>query len=154
MLAGLPRTPQHLPRDLRDSRKRPSICRETCGSTRKRPSICRETCGSTRKRPSICRKTCGSTRERQGKRRETYGSARKRQKDFRSTSRSIVGIFKTLWPWRGFRRNSLQALFLHRTHVILYLSDRVYRGSITRNTVIGGAPHGSMAICIAIRCDI
>ena len=139
-LAGLPRTPQHLPRDLRDSRKRPSICRETCGSTRKRPSI--------------CRKTCGSTRERQGKRRETYGSARKRQKDFRSTSRSIVGIFKTLWPWRGFRRNSLQALFLHRTHVILYLNDRVYRGSITRNTAIGGAPHRSMSICVAIRYDI
>ena len=29
----------------------------------------------------------------------------------------VASISKTLWPWRGFRRNSLLALFLHRTHV-------------------------------------
>ena len=45
-LAGLPQTPKHFPRDLRDSRKRQSISRETCGSTRKRQGKRRETCGT------------------------------------------------------------------------------------------------------------
>ena len=30
--AGLPQTPKHIPRDLRDSRKHQSISRETCGT--------------------------------------------------------------------------------------------------------------------------
>ena len=59
-LAGLPQTPKHFPRDLRDSRKRQSIFRETCGSTRKRQSISRGTCGSTRKRLGKRRETCGT----------------------------------------------------------------------------------------------
>ena len=31
-LAGLPQTPKHFPRDLRDSRKRQKVFRETCGT--------------------------------------------------------------------------------------------------------------------------
>ena len=60
MLAGLPQTPRQTPQDLRDSRKRQSIFRETCGSTRKRQSISRGTCGSTRKRLGKRRETCGT----------------------------------------------------------------------------------------------
>ena len=44
--AGLPQTPRQTPQDLRDSRKRQSISRETCGSTRKHQSISHETCGT------------------------------------------------------------------------------------------------------------
>ena len=45
-LAGLPQTPKQMPRDLRDSRKRQSKCRETCGTPRKRPKVLRGTCNS------------------------------------------------------------------------------------------------------------
>ena len=99
---GLPQTSKQMPGDLRDSRKRQSKCRETCGSTRKRQSKCRETCGSTRKRQSKCYETCGTPR--------------KRPKVLRGTCNSVVGISKKFWS--GFRRNSLRALFLHRTHVV------------------------------------
>ena len=46
MLATVLQTPKSFPRDLRDSRKRQSKCRETCGSTRKRQKVFRETCGT------------------------------------------------------------------------------------------------------------
>ena len=45
--AELPQTPKHFPRDLRDSRKRQSKRRETCGSTRKHQSVSRGTCGTS-----------------------------------------------------------------------------------------------------------
>ena len=77
--------------DLRNSRKRQSISRETCGSTRKRQGKRRETCGSIRKHQSISRETCGSTRKRQGKRRETCGSTRKRQSISRGTCGTSAG---------------------------------------------------------------
>ena len=41
-----PQTPKQMPRDLRDSRKRQSKCRGTCGTPRKRKSKSRESCGT------------------------------------------------------------------------------------------------------------
>ena len=41
-----PQTPKQIPGDLRDSRKRQSKCRETCGTPRKRPKVLRGTCNS------------------------------------------------------------------------------------------------------------
>ena len=108
--------------DLRNSRKRQSISRETCGSTRKRQSISRGTCGSIRKHQSISRETCGSTRKRQGKRRETCGSTRKRQSISRGTCGTSAGHFQ-----KHFGRLQraikdillgLGSLFFHRTHVV------------------------------------
>ena len=94
--------------DLRNSRKRQSISRETCGSTRKRQGKRRETCGSTRKR--------------QGKRRETCGSTRKRQSISRGTCRTSAGHFqKHFGRLQRAIKDILLGLgspFFHRTHVV------------------------------------
>ena len=90
--AGLPQTPKHIPRDLRDSRKHQSISRGTCGSTRKRQGKRRETCGSTRKRQSISRGTCGTSAG---------------QKHFGRLQRAIKDILL-----------GLGSPFFHRTHVV------------------------------------
>ena len=90
--AGLPQTPKHIPQDLRDSRKRQSISRKTCGSTRKRQGKRRETCGSTRKRQSISRGTCGTSAG---------------QKHFGRLQRAIKDILL-----------GLGSPFFHRTHVV------------------------------------
>ncbi len=106
--------------DLRNSRKRQSISRETCGSTRKRQSISRETCGSTRKRQSKRRGTCGSTRKHQGKRRETCGSTRKRQSISRGTCGTSAGQ-KHFGRLQRAIKDILLGLgspFFHRTHVV------------------------------------
>ena len=110
--------------DLRNSRKRQSISRETCGSTRKRQGKRRETCGSTRKRQSISRETCGSTRKRQSISRGTCGSTRKRQGKRRETCGTpadtkafpvvlapVVQAFpKALWPLQRSIQAILQGL--------------------------------------------
>ena len=106
--------------DLRNSRKRQSISRETCGSTRKRQGKRRETCGSIRKHQSISRETCGSTRKRQGKRRETCGSTRKRQSISRGTCGTSAGQ-KHFGRLQRAIKDILLGLgspFFHRTHVV------------------------------------
>ena len=72
-LAELPQTPKHFPRDLRDSRKRQKVFRETCGTPANTKKFLERLAGlpqtpksfsrdlrNSRKRQKVSRETCGT----------------------------------------------------------------------------------------------
>ena len=101
-LAGLPQTPKQMPGDLRDSRKRPSKCRETCGT----PANAKANAGRLAGVPANVKANVG----------RPAGLPANAQKFFEVLATVLQAFPKTFWS--GFRRNSLLALFLHRTHVV------------------------------------
>ena len=119
-----------MPGDLRDSRKRQSKCRETCGT----PANAKANAGRLAGLPQTPKQMPGDlrdSRKRQSKCRETCGSTRKRPKVLRGTCNSVVDISKsTLTIAWILRVDSLLALFLHRTHVTIQSAKEVCGGRL------------------------